>query len=128
MKKNNIKYKSDRINFIEIDIINEKIPKKDLMIARDVLFHFSFDDIFKFFKQFLESNTLYLLTTTHYNNSNFENKDIITGGFRLIDFFSPPFNLPNKVLYRFDDYPKGAPPREMILISREVILNLVNLK
>jgi hypothetical protein len=73
------------------------------------------------FKNFVESDIPWLLTTTHINKNNFKNKDIYSGDFRLIDLFSEPFNLPDEVHYRILDFVDPFPQREMCLWSREEV-------
>ena len=47
------------------------------------------------------------------------------GGFRKIDLFLPPYNFPKDVLYRVDDYILGFPKREMILLTKEQVSNIL---
>ena len=108
INENNKKYKSDIINFQKINIISDKLPNADLMICRDCLFHFSYEDIFKFFENFINSNIRLLLTTSHSNDYNndkffFKNKNILTGDFRKIDLFSEPFNFKKNYLLSIED-------------------------
>ena len=57
-----------------------------------------------FFDNFLSSEINYILLNSHSNNNNiFENKDIITGDFRLLDIFSEPLNFKREFIYKFDD-------------------------
>ncbi len=101
---NKEKYENENIRFSKLDITKDKLPRSDLMICRDLLFHLSYKDIFLFFENFLSSEINYLLINSHSNNSNiFENKDIITGDFRLLDIFSEPFNFNEEFIYKFDD-------------------------
>lgn len=101
---NKEKYENENIRFSRLDITKDKLPRSDLMICRDLLFHLSYKDIFLFFENFLSSEINYLLINSHSNNSNiFENKDIITGDFRLLDIFSEPFNFNEEFIYKFDD-------------------------
>lgn len=118
----NKKYETKKIKFIVLDITQDVLPKADLMICRDCLFHLPNFYITSFFRNFLDSNISYLLTTTHVNDKSFENTDIKIGGFRKIDLFSEPFSLDKNVIYRIDDYIDGFPPREMVLFSRDQIL------
>jgi len=122
IKKNNELYRKQNINFEILDITKDKLPKVDLMINRAVLFHFPYSYISLFFKNFINSNIPYLLTTTHVNNNNFENKNINLGDFFLIDLFSSPFNLDKNPLYTIDDYIKNHYPMQMVLFSREQII------
>ena len=98
------KYKSDRINFKKINIINDKLPDSDLMICRDCLGHFSYDDIFLFLNNFVNSKIKFLLLTSSLNDQNkFINRDILTGDFRRIDLFSQPFNFKKNYLFKIED-------------------------
>lgn len=101
---NNRKYEKTNIKFIKLDIRIDKLPSSDLMICRDCLFHFSYEDIFLFLNNFLNSKIKYILLTSNLNvEDRFENKDITTGDYRKIDFFSKPFNFEKNYIYRFED-------------------------
>lgn len=119
----NKKYKDSKTSFIHIDLIKDKIPRTDLMICRDCLFHLSIKDIDKVIDNFIESKTTYLLTTTHVNNNNFKNKDIVTGSFRHIDLYSAPFNFPHDPIMKIDDWLPPDNPRQMCLWSRDQIIS-----
>lgn len=121
----NILYETDLISFVVHDITKDKFPKTDLWICRDILFHLSYIDILSALVLFIESDTPFLLTSTHINLSHFKNKNIRTGDFRMIDLFGSPFNFPLNVLHRFDDYIEPQPPRIMCLFSREQILHIM---
>ena len=100
----NKKYENDKIKFSKLDIRVDKLPASDLMICRDCLFHFSYEDIFLFLNNFLSSDIKYILLTSNLNTEHkFENKDIITGDFREIDLFSKPFNFEKNYIYNFED-------------------------
>lgn len=100
----NRKNEKNNIKFIKLDIRIDKLPASDLMICRDCLFHFSYEDIFKFFENFLISDIKYILLTSHLNKDDkFENRNIVTGDFRKIDLFSKPFNFEKNYIYSFED-------------------------
>lgn len=108
--------------FIHMDITKDDLPKVDLMIVRDCLFHLSEQNIMSFFINFKKTNIKYLLTTTHINDDfEFLNSDIKDGDFRLLDLHAEPYGLPKNVLYAFNDYIDPFPPRKMILIERDEI-------
>ncbi|GAB4164350.1 MAG: class I SAM-dependent methyltransferase [Winogradskyella sp.] len=88
---NQQKYNSDRINFKVLDITKDTLPKVDLIFCRDCLVHFSFKDIYKALVNIKNSKSKYLLTTAFYRCD--ENKDIVTGEWRKINFELPPFNF-----------------------------------
>ena len=108
--KNKKKFNDKQITFKRMDLTKEKIPKADLFICRDFLFHLSYEDIYMFLKNLKKSNSKYLLISSHYKNEKIENinKDIHSGDFRKIDIFQPPFNFSNNYLTVIDDYCDNA--------------------
>jgi len=118
---NNARYKSERIGFIHADITRGALPAADLMICRDCLFHLSNADVARFVDNFCRSDIPYLLTTTHINHSGFDNRDIRTSEFRLLDLRKPPFSFPEP-LCAIDDWIEDHPPRQMCLWSRDQLL------
>lgn len=119
-------YENETIKFVSLDLISDNFPDSDLMICRDCLFHLSFEDIFKVLRNFINSEIPYLLTTTHKNIDNFENKDIKTGDFRLIDLFTAPFGFPNMPLMRINDWMSPEPEREMCLFNKQQIKMVID--
>lgn len=109
---------SERAKFVTLDLTCDELPYADLMIARDFLFHLSFDHTLAFFRNFVSSGIQYLLTTSHINEGNFENRDITTGQFRRIDLFGPPYKLPRDTLDRILD---GKNDRYLYLWTRTQI-------
>jgi len=114
-------YTTPTVSFKCADITLSEFPKVDLWFCRDGLFHLSNRDIMLALRNFLASGTPLVLTTTHLNTAMFENIDIRTGGFRLIDLFSPPYFFPQEVLARIPDWIEPWPPREMCLWTREQV-------
>lgn len=96
-------------------------PASDLWLCRDCLFHLSFDDAFKALRRFAESQVQYALISNHRNGAGFVNTHIVSGGFRRIDLFAPPFSLPRDTLCRFDDPKAEGSYKELILWSRAQI-------
>jgi len=123
--KNNLIYSQKSISFLYLDIRFSVLPDADLLICRDCLFHFSFNDAFLFLNNFLRSNIKYLLTSNHINRNKFKNKDITTGDFKLIDLFSSPYNFPRQKLYSIKDYNLPHPEREMVFFSRDQLKNFI---
>ena len=108
--------------FIHMDITKDDLPKVDLMIVRDCLFHLSEENVKLFLLNFVKSDIRYLLTTTHINhNDEFANSNIKNGDFRLLDLYSKPYSITTKVIYKFNDFIYPEPPREMILITRDML-------
>ena len=118
--RNNDRHASNTIRFVHFDITRDRFPRADLWMGRDCLFHFPFAEIEKALELFVASKIPYILTTTHVN-TGFSNTDILMGGFRMIDLFSPPFNFPQSTLERIEDWIPGFPPRLLCLWSREQV-------
>jgi SAM-dependent methyltransferase len=90
--KNQTNYKNRGTLFIHGDITRDDLPRSDLILCRDCLVHFSYDDTFAALRNFKRSLARYLLTTTFVAFA--ENADIETGGWRQLNFERPPFNFP----------------------------------
>ncbi|WP_085593229.1 class I SAM-dependent methyltransferase [Thalassospira sp. MCCC 1A01428] len=127
---NKKKFSSDLIQFDVANICEDPLPNCDLIMVRDCLFHLSYEDINKFLKNLFQTDYKYLLTTTHINNGDIYNFDIISGDFRMIDLFSYPFNFDNlNVKDRVDDYPAGYHIiREMILVEKKHVPRSINIR
>jgi glycosyl transferase family 4 len=92
---NQLLYGNATRTFINLDLSRDSLPKTDIILSRDCLVHFSFQDIFATLKNFRASHTTHLLTTTF---SGIEaNVDLETGGWRYLDLQMPPFNFPEPV-------------------------------
>ena len=96
IKENNIKFKKPNVNFYYSDIINSELPKGDLMLVRDCLVHFSFEDIKKSIFRIKQSKSNYLLSTSFVNLK--KNTDIYTGDWRPINLEKEPFNFPKPII------------------------------
>lgn len=128
---NNKFYKNDRINFIQIDIIEDKLPNSDLMVCRDCLIHLSFKNIKLFFDNFIRSNIDYILLTSYKlkNTDVIKNVDIVDGDFREIDLSNQPFNLPKplyEILDKDEQTKKSGYLCYLNLYSRKQIQNILN--
>jgi len=93
IEKNNI-FANDKTEFRKIDLIKDELPTGELLICRDCLFHFSFNNIEKTFKNLKKSKFKYILITNYdLEKTNIKNKDINTGSFNFLDFHLQPFNF-----------------------------------
>jgi SAM-dependent methyltransferase len=91
IQNNREKYQRQKVNFQYLNLISDKLPKVDLILCRDCLPHFCFEDIFHALINISYSEAKYLLTTTHPYVK--DNHDIYTGQFRPLNLEIPPFNL-----------------------------------
>jgi hypothetical protein len=112
-------YSTPSISFKNLDLTKDTFPKSDLVLNRDCLFHLSYTDILAVLRNFISSSSIYLLSTSHDNESEFENSDIRSGDFRSIDLFASPFNFPRDFLFAIPEPGDGIiPPRKLYLWNR----------
>jgi len=90
--KNKKMHEKDNKAFLYLDITKSPLPRADLIICRDCLVHFSFENIQLAINQIKLSKSHYLLTTTFVNRT--KNQQITTGEWRPINLNLPPFNFP----------------------------------
>jgi SAM-dependent methyltransferase len=90
--RNKATYETKRIQFEHRDLTKDFLPQTDLVINRDCLVHFCFNDIEKAITNIIISKSTYLLTTTFPGQTH--NYDIVTGDWRPINLQLPPFDFP----------------------------------
>ena len=95
---NKKKFVNTNINFIELNLIDDALPKADLILCRDCLIHLSNNNIKKFLNNFINSEIKYLLVTSYeteldYKNNGY-NSEIKDGDFRPTFLMEEPFKLP----------------------------------
>lgn len=93
IRKNKKKHEKENIHFRKLNLIKDELPKVDLIICRDCLVHFSFEDVFLALNNICHSKSTYLLTTTFALRTS--NHDILTGQWRTLNLVISPFNLPH---------------------------------
>jgi SAM-dependent methyltransferase len=132
IEENARRYATHSIKFEVANICEDVLPSCDLIMVRDCLFHLSFDDVDKFLRNLSRLDYKYLLTTTHILEQGFQNSDIESGGFRLIDLFTSPFDFEEtKVADRIFEPPVFEPEmgeirRELVLIRKEFVPLSIN--
>ena len=114
----NADFASERRSFQVLDIVSDPLPRADLWLCRDVLFHLPTRDVMTCLRNFVSSDIRYLLTSTFPLST--ANPEIHPGGFRTINLRLPPFSLP-RPLIEVDDYVPGFTPRVLGLWSNEQI-------
>jgi SAM-dependent methyltransferase len=91
---------SGKGKFFVADITSSPLPKVDLIICRTVLFHLSFANVKKALHNFENSESAYLLATTHPHQE--VNEDIEDGNWRRLNLLADPFNLPDPLFFYQD--------------------------
>ena len=105
--KNNVKYSNDLISFICKDAVEGLNFKGDLILCRDCLGHLSFNSVFKFFNNFINSDITYLLVTTFTNEDRYNSNSEDGVGSYAINLTKSPFNLPNPIFVLNENCPEG---------------------
>jgi hypothetical protein len=90
--ENERRWSGPRRRFVVIDILKDDLPDAELLLCRDCLVHFSFDDIGAALRNISRSRCRWLLATTFPDCAT--NEDIVTGDWRPVNLERPPFNLP----------------------------------
>lgn len=107
------KYENDNIKFNILNLVEDKLPKCDMIIVRDCFSHFSYSDIFKSIKNIISSGCKYLLVSTYVNK--LKNDDIITGDWREINIQKYPFNFPDPI-FIFNENSVGCDKDKSLLL------------
>ena len=120
-------FSGDNVNFFEFDLTSNQIPCFDLVLIRDCLFHLSTLDILEVLSNFVKSKSKYLLTTSHLNNGDFVNREILSGDFRRLDLFSDPYFLPKEFLFEIvEEADELTPARSLYLWNHEQVSKALN--
>jgi hypothetical protein len=90
--RGNSQYETPDVHFCKLNLIDDKLPKVDLVFCRDCLVHLSFRDAFIALHNICDCGSTYLLTTTF--TSRPHNRDIATGQWRTLNLEVPPFLFP----------------------------------
>jgi hypothetical protein len=108
VRMNQQKYTHDRRSFLKLNLTCDELPKVDLVLCRDCLFHFSYENVFLALDSIKRSGSTYLLTTT--NTGVKQNHDIVTGEFRRLNLQIAPFSLPEPLLLIDENCPNPNIP------------------
>ena len=92
IEANRKRYESATRKFMRVDLTSGPLPSVDVILCRDGLVHFSFDNIIAAFRTMKVSGAKYLLTTTFLDWQ--VNTDIVDGDWRPLNLTQPPFLLP----------------------------------
>jgi len=108
VEANTERYGSDRCRFIRHDLLAEPPPRADLVLCRDCLVHFSFEDIATAIEHLRASGSTYLLTTTFTERGY--NTDTPTGGWRPLNLRLAPFHFPDPLAMVDERRPEDGSP------------------
>ena len=83
----------DGVSFLQADARTDPLPMADLLIMKDVMQHWSNDDILTFLPRLSNFQQALITNGFHPALNNLMNSDIPAGSFRPVDLRSRPFNL-----------------------------------
>ena len=95
VRENQRRYGDARRRFVHLDLLQDELPRADLVLCRDCLVHLSFEHIRQALANIRKSGCRYLLTTTFVDRD--ANADILTGLWRPVNLQLPPFGFPEPV-------------------------------
>lgn len=105
IKENKEQFENNKeVAFLLANAIEDKLPKADVVLCREVLFHLSFEDGLSTIANIKKDSKWLIATTTP---SLWFNSNIITGDFRNINLQRPPYNLPEPYEINDDGLTKG---------------------
>ena len=107
--------------FMELDIINDPMPRADFVLVRDVLFHLSNVDIVRVLENFARSGSEWLATSHSFQVPAMEDAPSDPMTFRPVNLTAAPFHLapPDYVL---KDYAPGFVHRWLAIWNRSWIV------
>jgi hypothetical protein len=88
---NTERYASSQRRFIVCDLVEDELPRADLVLCRDCLGHLSYAETRRALDNFRRSGATWLLTTTFTGPR--ENHDITTGDWRPINLERAPYGF-----------------------------------
>jgi hypothetical protein len=92
VEENTRQYAGTRRRFVHCDLLEDELPKADVILCRDCLTHFSPEDVWRAIENFRDSEATWLLTSTY--TSRTVNRPIETGKWTPYCLELPPFNFP----------------------------------
>ncbi len=93
VERNNDRFGNEKNRqFLHLNLLADPLPACDLLFCRDCLVHLSLADVQAALANIRRSGITYL-ATTHFHDEP-ENTDILTGGWRPLNFFKAPFHFP----------------------------------
>jgi hypothetical protein len=90
------------VKFLNANAVSDELPGADLLIAKDVLQHWSNDDILAFLPRLKNYRVALIINGFPDALMGRLNQDIATGAYhRPVDLSQPPFNLPGWFVFGF---------------------------
>lgn len=110
---NQRKYRNKK--FLHLDLVEDTLPKCDLVLCRDCLVHLSLDDCAKAISNIKKSGSKFLLTTSFTNCIN--NIELTRTGWRKLNLEIEPFNLNALEIFNEGFFQNHNKDKSLILIK-----------
>jgi SAM-dependent methyltransferase len=98
--KNTKRFAKPGIKFAELNGITKDVPAADLLILKDVIQHWTNEDVLRFIPQ-LSKFKYALITNVSHKGSPLTNSESVIGGFRPVDLTAAPFSVPGEYVFEF---------------------------
>lgn len=82
----------EKFSFSKINLVEDALPKVDLIFCRDCFVHLPFCDILRALESIMDSKSKWLMLTTFPKHA--ENLDLTSGLWRPLNMRTAPFNFP----------------------------------
>jgi len=92
VSRNQRQHSRKGVRFRRLNLIQDRLPRVDLILCRDCLVHLPFPDVFSALERICDSRSEFLLTTTFPTRT--DNEDISMGDWRPLNLERTPFLLP----------------------------------
>lgn len=96
VERNSERFTRANVEFRTLDLLEDPLPKVDMIFCRDCLMHLPFRQVVKALRNACDSGSEYLLTTTFADRRR--NHDISAGQFRPLNLQARPISLPPPVV------------------------------
>ena len=90
--ENQRRYASETRRFIHLDLTRDLLPDADVLLCRYCFVHLSYANIAAALANIRRSNLRFILMTSFPGRG--DNRDVIDGDWRPLDFQAPPFSFP----------------------------------
>ena len=116
--ENNRRHARANVRFAVLDLLNDDLPRVDLVMCRDCLFHFPLASVQQALQNIQRSGARWLLTTSFTWRQAGPNTDIPMGGWHRLNLELPPISLPRpaRVLVEGCGIP-GAEDKSLLLFD-----------
>lgn len=121
IEANKARYADNNRTFIELDITEDPLPRADMIMVRDCLFHLKWWLRWAFFENFARSEIPYLFMTMHHQEKNLRLER--NGKFKRMNPRKPPFNFeePIEMVHEtVDSLPEDLSTVENLLTVRSM--------